>query len=168
MIFVTVGTTKFPFNRLLKAIDKTMMLGSVREKIVVQAGVSSYQFGYRYKEVYKELPFNKMLFYFKKARVVITSGGPASIFLALKYGNNNPLIVPRSGKLGEHVDEHEVMFGKFIKSEKNIEVISINEDLVKQIARYLVKPIVNNKYRQLVTSSDLIKKLTNLTASYVK
>lgn len=168
MIFVTVGTTKFPFDRLLKAVDETMLAWSLKEEIVIQKGTSNYQFNYLNKKVFKEVSFDKMISYFKKARVVVTSGGPASVFLALKYGKNKPLIVPRSGRLGEHVDEHEVLFGKFLKSKKNAIVVLPNGDLIKQVFCYLATPIPNDRNRELVVSPRLIKKFVSLTANYAK
>ena len=39
MIFVAVGTQKFPFNRLLKGIDDLMDQGQLEEEVFAQIGV---------------------------------------------------------------------------------------------------------------------------------
>ena len=42
MIFVTLGTNDEEFPRLLKAIDKEIEKGTIKEKVVVQAGCTKY------------------------------------------------------------------------------------------------------------------------------
>ena len=41
MIFVTLGTQDKGFPRLLEAIDKEIEKGNIKEKVVVQAGLTS-------------------------------------------------------------------------------------------------------------------------------
>ena len=43
MIFVTTGSQKFQFNRLLQKIDLLIEEGMIREKVFAQIGVSDYQ-----------------------------------------------------------------------------------------------------------------------------
>lgn len=42
MIFVTIGTQKFPFDRLLKKIDELIESGFIKEKVIAQVGNSAY------------------------------------------------------------------------------------------------------------------------------
>ena len=48
-----------------------------------------------------------------RARIVITHGGPASILQALSL-DKVPVVVPRSAAYGEHVDNHQIAFGRRI------------------------------------------------------
>ena len=43
MIFVTLGTQDKTFERLLKAIDKAIENGEIKEKVIVQAGNTKYE-----------------------------------------------------------------------------------------------------------------------------
>ena len=49
MIFITLGSQKFQFNRLLKAVDKLVANGTITDNVVAQIGYSDYKpqnFGY--------------------------------------------------------------------------------------------------------------------------
>ena len=140
MIFVTVGTTKFPFDRLLESVDKAMIDVDSQEKLVIQKGISKYKFKYKNTEVFKELAFNRMIDIVKKARVIITHGGPATVFLSLKYGKNKPLVIPRLKKFDEHVDNHQLFFANFLRRKKFGEVITRKNGMQNAIKQYLLKP----------------------------
>ena len=42
MIFVTLGTQDKGFPRLLEAIDREIELGNIKDKVIVQAGLTDY------------------------------------------------------------------------------------------------------------------------------
>ena len=42
MILVTLGTQDKSFKRLLEAIDKQINAGKIKDKVVVQAGLTKY------------------------------------------------------------------------------------------------------------------------------
>lgn len=163
VIFVTVGTTRFPFDRLLKAVDKAVANFRGGGKLVIQKGTAHYRFKYPNAEITSELTFEKMIHYFKKAKVVICHGGPTTVFLALKYGQNKPLVVPRSKKFGEHVDDHQIIFVKFLKKRGLAEAIFPNENLVLKIVKYLSRPEKLKERKKLLPSRRLIEKLTSYT-----
>lgn len=163
MIFVTVGTTKFSFNRLLQAIDKAMLDSNKHESLIIQSGTSAYQFKYRNTQVFKEMPFDKMISFFKKSRLTICHGGPATIFLALKFGKNKPLAVPRTRKFGEHVDDHEVSFARYLKEGKKVEIVLPKENLSLKLKEYLNYQKVSKKRKNLAPPKRLIEKLVSFT-----
>ena len=43
MIFVSVGTQDIPFDRLLKSVENQIELGNIKEKVIVQAGVTNFK-----------------------------------------------------------------------------------------------------------------------------
>ena len=43
MIFVTLGTQDKSFKRLLKAVEREILNGNIKEKVVVQAGYTKYK-----------------------------------------------------------------------------------------------------------------------------
>lgn len=109
MIFVTVGTHEQQFNRLLEEIDRLVKDGIIKEKVFIQTGFSTYE--PKYCEWKKLIPFKEMDNMVKKARIVITHGGPASFIAPLQIGKT-PIVVPRQVKYDEHVNNHQYEFAE--------------------------------------------------------
>lgn len=105
MIFVTVGSQKFPFNRLLEAVDKCVDNGTLNDTVCAQSGVCTYK-----PKNYNFMPFfSRELFKdtMKNASVVITHGGTGIIIDALKK-QKKVIAMARLSQYGEHVDDHQV------------------------------------------------------------
>lgn len=134
MIFVTVGTHEQPFNRLVKKIDDLVAEGTIKEKVVIQTGFSTYK--PVHCEDHKMMSFEEMQNTLKDARIVVTHGGPSSFIEALQFGKV-PIVVPRQEKYHEHVNNHQVDFTKLIAKRMNniIPVYNI-DDLKKTIDDY--------------------------------
>lgn len=109
MIFVTVGTHEQAFNRLIEKVDELIKNGIIKEEVMVQLGYSTYI--PQYCEWEKFIPYSKMIENVKKARIVITHGGPASFIMPLQEGKT-PIVVPRQKKYNEHINDHQVEFAK--------------------------------------------------------
>ena len=107
MIFVALGSQKFQFNRLLKAVDVLQ----TDEEIFAQIGYSDYKpRNYKYKEF---LDREEFVTWEDKADIVITHGGTGAIIGAVKKGKK-VIAVPRLKKYGEHVDDHQIqLIGQF-------------------------------------------------------
>ena len=43
MIFVTLGTQNFSFNRLLEMVDRLVAEGVIQEPVMIQTGYSTYE-----------------------------------------------------------------------------------------------------------------------------
>lgn len=114
MIFVTLGTQKFQFNRLLKEIDKLIEDGVISDEVFAQTGGSDYMpIHYKYS---KFLSHEETEALQKKADLIITHGGSGSIIEALKKGKKI-IAVARLAKYGEHVDDHQTeIIGEFAKN----------------------------------------------------
>lgn len=105
MIFVTVGSQKFQFNRLLKKIDELIENKVINEEVFAQIGVSNYKpQNHKYKEFVTQDEFNK---YLDEARLIITHAGTGVIVNAIKKGKK-VIGIPRLSKFGEHVDDHQI------------------------------------------------------------
>lgn len=105
MIFVTLGSQKFQFNRLLKAVDELIENKTIMEDVFAQTGYSDYEpKNYSYKKFLDHEEFASME---KKADIVITHGGTGAIIGAVKMGKK-VIAVPRLAKYGEHVDDHQL------------------------------------------------------------
>lgn len=116
MIFVTLGSQKFQFNRLLQKLDELVGIGTITEDVFAQIGYSDYKpQNYQYKEFLDRDEFSAKM---RLCKLVITHGGTGAIIGAVKQGK--PVIaVPRLAKYGEHVDDHQIQIVKQFK-EMNI------------------------------------------------
>lgn len=116
MIFVTVGTHEQPFNRLVQKIDQLKKDSIIEDEVFIQTGFSTYE--PKYCQWSKLIPYEDMVQYVKKARIVITHGGPASFIMPLQIGKI-PIVVPRQKQFGEHVNDHQVEFARKVQQQRN-------------------------------------------------
>ena len=107
MIFVTVGTHEDPFDRLVAAAERLAV--ELGEEVVVQAGTSRVPTPHC--ERHGMLPPSRFDELVRRARVVVTHAGPASIRGAWVAGSI-PIVVPRDPAHGEHVDGHQLAFAR--------------------------------------------------------
>jgi UDP-N-acetylglucosamine transferase subunit ALG13 len=108
MIFLTVGSA-LPFDRLVKLVDEAIAERLVTERVFAQIGSGRYiPSNCEYVRI---LPRTQFSARFDSASAVISHAGIGTIGTALKA--RKPLLVmPRSGALGELVDEHQLMTAK--------------------------------------------------------
>lgn len=117
MIFITLGSQKFQFDRLLKAVDDLVERGVITEEVFAQSGYSTY--------VPKHYPIKPFLDreefaqWQEKADIVITHGGTGAIIGAVKKGKK-VIAVPRLAKYGEHVDDHQLQLIEQFKEQNLI------------------------------------------------
>ena len=115
-VFVTLGTQKQQFTRILKLIEHSKLLEY--SEILVQAGHTKYQ-----SDKLKIIEFmntDGIEEAISKADFVISHGGVGSIFTALKYGKK-VLAVPRLAKYEEHVDDSDMNYKDLLKVFKKYE-----------------------------------------------
>ena len=101
MILVTVGTSRFPFDRLLRAVEAL----EPAEPLVVQHGPSSIQPANAVCSPFLEM--DELTRLIREARIVVTHAGVGSILLSLANGKR-PIVVPRRRLFDETVDDHQV------------------------------------------------------------
>lgn len=122
MIFITLGSQKFQFNRLLEEVDKLIEQGIITEEVFAQIGYSDYKpKNYKYNKFLDRDEFAEII---KKCDKVITHGGTGAIINAVK-NNKKVIAIPRLAKYGEHVDDHQL---QIVKKFKEMGVISICND----------------------------------------
>jgi len=71
MIFVTVGTEKFPFDRMIRAIEKAIRNEEIKDKVFAQIGSCGFEpelFPYE-----RFLSFDNMKRFIKKADIITAS-----------------------------------------------------------------------------------------------
>lgn len=123
MVFITVGSQKFQFNRLLKMVDGLIEKKIIEEEVFAQVGTSDYiPKHYKYKDFLNRDEFMEVS---EKAEIVITHGGTGAIIGAVKRGKK-VIAVPRLAKYGEHVDDHQK---QLLKEFEQMNLISVCYDL---------------------------------------
>ena len=105
MVFVTVGSPKFQFDRLLQKVDELVEKNVIRDSVFAQTGCCGYvpRF-YEHVAFMETEAFSKME---SRADIVITHGGTGAIIGAVKKGRR-VIAVPRLKKYREHVDDHQI------------------------------------------------------------
>ena len=105
MIFVTLGTQDKGFPRLLEAIDKQIENGNIKEKVIVQAGLTEYESNNM--EIFDLVPQKDFDKYVDEASLIITHGGAGSILTAVKKGKK-VIAAARLAKYKEHNNDHQL------------------------------------------------------------
>lgn len=120
LIFVTVGSQQYQFDRLIRELDKLVENQIIKEKIFAQIGHSNY--------IPKTFDFVKFLDKEEYQRnisqcdILITHGGVGTIVSALKYGKK-VMVVPRRQKYKEHIDDHQMQIAEVLLEQKLIQVV---------------------------------------------
>jgi len=153
LIFVVLGTQRFPMNRVIDKIDNLIEIGFLnKNKIVIQNGHSKNS---KYAEnlgMIDESAFNN---YIKNSDIVITHGGTSSIIKALR-NNKKTIIIPRRADLREHVDNHQFEISDMFKNNGYAEVVLDIEDLKEAIIN-----IEQKEYKKLSLPNGLADFLIN-------
>lgn len=146
MIFITVGSQKFQFNRLLKAVDELVADEIIKDEVFAQSGASSYKpCHYESKDFLNREEFQNVM---ERSTIVITHGGTGAIIGAIKHGKK-VVAVPRLKKYGEHVDDHQLqLIAQFTKSN----LISSCEDM-SQLGGVL-KELTNKQFNTYRSNTE--------------
>jgi len=105
MIFVTVGSRNYPFDRLFKKLDELYEEGVLTDSMFAQIGTSTYKpKHYEYKDFISPEEFAEHI---DKADIVVSHGASGSIMKALNAGKK-VIAVTRLEKYGEHINDHQI------------------------------------------------------------
>ena len=156
MIFITLGSQKFQFNRLLRAIDELITKGDIVDDVFAQTGYSDYEpKKYDYKMFLSRDEFADVI---SKTDIVITHGGTGAIVGAIKSGKK-VIAIPRLEKYGEHVDDHQrQIVNQFKKSDLICGVDDCDEltDAIKFAKNHQFKKYESNTQTIINSIEDFI------------
>ncbi len=154
MILVTVGTEQYPFNALLDWVGALMQAGFIapEEEVVVQYGACT-RFPDRVK-IYQRLPESEFKALVAQARLVIAHCGEGTALL-LKTFNVPYVLVPRTQRWGEHVDNHQLEMAAALEKQ-GVAIARSPADLIHFLATPTTAP------PPLESDSQLCRALTQL------
>lgn len=148
MIFITLGSQKFQFDRLLKKVDDLVEQGIISDKIIAQIGASEYI--PKHYEYVKFMDREKFAETMDQCSVVITHGGTGVIIGAVKKGKK-VIAVPRLAKYGEHVDDHQL---QLLQQFDDLKIICACYDLDKLDDYY--QELEQMEFRPYVSNTQVI------------
>ena len=116
MITVTLGTTSYPFDRLLYWLRILIEKNIISEPLFVQYGLSKIEHLSDKKLVTAAalIPYDSLADKIDKSRLVISHAGDGTTRKLAKQ-NKSFVVIPRTARLGEHVDDHQVSFAEEVK-----------------------------------------------------
>ena len=159
MIFVTLGSQKFQFNRLLIEIDRLIEEGKITEKVFAQTGYSDYKpKNYKFNKFLNRDEFNDIM---SKCDKVITHGGTGAIIGAIKK-RKKVIAIPRLSGFGEHVDDHQLQITKQFSDmnrSRSINKIDELEECLVEIEKLKFNFYVSNTKNILDSIEDFIEKI---------
>lgn len=111
LVLVAVGTDHHPFDRLIRWVDGWLARqGSRGVRCFVQCGTADPPRHAPWSDVVPHERFQALL---DAATAVVCHGGPGIIMEARRRGLT-PIVVPRRPELGEHVDDHQIRFARWM------------------------------------------------------
>jgi Uncharacterized conserved protein len=117
LIFVTVGSRNYPFDRLFKKLDELYENGTLTEEMFAQTGTSTYiPVHYEYKDFISQEEFIEKI---NSADIVVSHGASGSIMKALNAGKK-VIAVTRLEKYGEHINDHQIQNNKAFGDNKYV------------------------------------------------
>ena len=158
MIFVTLGTQDKSFHRLLEAIDKEIENGTIKEKVIVQAGYTKYTSDNM--EIFDLIAPDKFDEIIDNASLVITHGGAGSILTALKKGKTI-IAAPRLKKYKEHTNDHQKeIIDEFVKDGYILGLYDFNKlgKVLSKAKNFKPKKFTSNTDNMIKLIEDYIEK----------
>lgn len=104
MILVSLGTQDRSFKRFLGAIEKQIVLGNIKEKVVVQAGAT--EFTSEHMEIFDLIPSNEFEKLLKECDLLLCHGGVGTIIDGLKH-HKKIIAAARLSEYHEHQNDHQ-------------------------------------------------------------
>jgi UDP-N-acetylglucosamine transferase subunit ALG13 len=139
MIFVTVGSSELPFDRLLQEVGRL----PTDEPLVVQHGPSKIPPSNA--TCIEFMSFSDVIEYMRAARVVIAHAGAGSAMAALSV-NKRPVVLPRRRRFGEAVDDHQVELARRLDDSGLVTMVENADGIVAALqGGQVVSPRVQGK-----------------------
>ncbi|WP_303251525.1 PssE/Cps14G family polysaccharide biosynthesis glycosyltransferase [uncultured Senegalimassilia sp.] len=159
MIFVTVGSQKFQFDRLVKAVDALVASGAAESGAFAQTGACTYVPEHMRHEAFLDREAFRARM--DACDVVVTHGGTGAIIGAVKDGKK-VIAVPRRVEFGEHVDDHQAEIVRQFGEMGLIEPCMDPTELPEAYARALAKDYLSYQSNTARFCTDLAEYIDSL------
>lgn len=136
LVAASVGTDFHPFDRLVRWIDDWYGQHEHDVDCVVQYGSSLAP---RRASGQPFLDYDEFQDVLGRAAVVVTHGGPSTITESRRHGRT-PIVLPRSTRHGEHVDDHQERFASWMAAKRLIVLATDQDSLAAALNRALRRP----------------------------
>lgn len=134
-VFVVVGTDHHRFDRLIGWIDQWAQRRP-DVTVLVQRGTAAAP---QHASSVELLPYERVQQHMADAAVVVSHGGPGTI-MDCRAAGTLPIVVPRTRALGEHVDDHQVVFARATAAAGVILLAETAEELERLLDAALADP----------------------------
>ncbi|GGL35064.1 glycosyl transferase family 28 [Phycicoccus endophyticus] len=108
-VLVSVGSDHHPYDRLVRWVD-AFAAQRPDVDVFVQYGTSAAP---RHASGAAYLQHSELTRLMDEVDVIVTQGGPTGITESRRHGIK-PVVAPRHARLGEHVDDHQRAFARFL------------------------------------------------------
>ena len=156
MIFVTLGTQKQQFTRLLQYIENE----NIKDEIIVQNGKTKFKS--KKMKLVDFISYQEMIEYINQADIIISHGG-ISVIDAVKLGKK-VICCPRNKENKEHINNHQYEMTNFLEKNKYI-LACRNEKEFKNCIKN-IKKFSSRKWNY--NKENLTNKLENIIDEYIK
>lgn len=134
-VVVAVGTDHHPFTRLVDWADR-WAAAHPDVDVLIQRGETPPSTHARSVPM---LGYDDLVAAMAGADAVVAQGGPATIMDARSVGHR-PVMVPRHGSWGEHVDDHQVRFASWMADRELVWLADDEPTFVALLDRALADP----------------------------
>lgn len=137
MIFVSVGTSKYPFPRLIRTVDE--LAPELDERVFVQAGSTLSECSPRnveYTDYVSREEYERLT---AESDLVVTHAGTGSIITALR-NDAAVLLFPRRTDRGEHIDDQQLETAAGWEDRASVPVAHTTDELRERLLAGDVQP----------------------------
>jgi len=117
VIFLTVGTWRRGYDRLVRAVDELVEKGVIAEEVAAQIGHGSYQ--PRQLKTIRFCSPDEFVKLISEVSLVISHAGMGTIIQAVRLGKP-VIVVPRKASLGEADNDHQFTTAKQLEAEGKV------------------------------------------------
>lgn len=156
MIFVIVGSQKFPFERLIREMDRLVEKGVITDEVVAQTGVCAYEPKHmKWQRFMDKENFDRHI---NDCDLLVTHAGEGSIMTGL-LKKKKVIAVPRYERLGEHVSDHQLEIARALEKQNciiNVEDIADLERVITHLDEYQLDEYESGRETIIKTICDFI------------
>lgn len=164
LVLVMVGTDHHPFDRLVQWTDEWLQ---TRPHAQVQMIT---QYGRTHPPAAAEgcdfLPRTELDELLHQASVVVCHGGPSTIVETRRRGLV-PIVLARTARLGEHVDDHQQRFATVMASRGLIRLVNDRPQLLSALDEAVAKPFRVDRAESLPDPAESARRLGKLVDEVV-